>query len=196
LIKNVTENLNAYEPTQAGRAIEDFVDAQLSNWYVRLGRRRFWRSESDSDKQAAYETLFECLETVSQLMSPVAPFFAEWLYRNLNAASFEGVASVHTSNWPATNTALIDVDLEERMELAQRYCSMILALRKKVNIKVRQPLQKVSIPAIDKDMPERIQLVADIIKAETNIKEIELLAADNDFIRKKAKANDSGRAWT
>jgi isoleucyl-tRNA synthetase len=120
LKEEVQLKLEDYDPTPAVRAIEEFVTEQLSNWYVRLGRRRFWRSESDSDKQAAYETLFECLETVSQLMSPVAPFFAEWLYRNLNAASTGGVTSVHLSNWPKTNKDLIDADLEERTRVFNR----------------------------------------------------------------------------
>jgi isoleucyl-tRNA synthetase len=190
LIKTVQQSMDDYEPTQAGRAIEDFVDAHLSNWYVRLCRRRFWKGEYEQDKICAYQTLYECLETLSLLIAPIAPFFADWLFNNLNEVSgrYQN-ESVHHVLFPKVKEEVINADLEKRMQLAQDASSLILSLRKKVNIKVRQPLQKVSIPAIDKDMPERIQLVADIIKAETNIKEIELLAADNDFIRKKAKAN-------
>ncbi len=190
LIKTVQQSMDDYEPTQAGRAIEDFVDAHLSNWYVRLCRRRFWKGEYEQDKICAYQTLYECLETLSLLIAPIAPFFADWLFFNLNEVSNRFAnESVHHVLFPKVKEDVINADLEKRMQLAQDASSLILSLRKKVNIKVRQPLQKVSIPAIDKDMPERIQLVADIIKAETNIKEIELLAADNDFIRKKAKAN-------
>lgn len=190
LIKDATRYFDEYEPTQAGRAIEDFVDEHLSNWYVRLCRRRFWKGEYEHDKICAYQTLYECLEVLSQLMAPVAPFFADWLFNNLNAVSGRfTVASVHHSDFPKADESVIDTDLEKRMQLAQDTSSLILSLRKKVNIKVRQPLQKVFIPALDSTMAERIQQVADIIKAETNIKEVDILAADNDFIRKKAKAN-------
>ena len=190
LIKDATRYFDEYEPTQAGRAIEDFVDEHLSNWYVRLCRRRFWKGEYEHDKICAYQTLYECLEVLSQLMAPVAPFFADWLFNNLNAVSGRfTVASVHHSDFPRADESVIDTDLEKRMQLAQDTSSLILSLRKKVNIKVRQPLQKVFIPALDSTMAERIQQVADIIKAETNIKEVDILAADNDFIRKKAKAN-------
>lgn len=187
LNEEVQLKLEDYDPTPAVRAIDEFVTEQLSNWYVRLGRRRFWRSESDSDKQAAYETLFECLETISQLMSPIAPFFADWLYRNLNAASSAGVISVHLSNWPETNTALINVDLEERMELAQRYCSMILALRKKVNIRVRQPLQRIMIPIIDPRIQSQLNGVKELILSETNVKELVYVGDDAVMIEKKIK---------
>ena len=187
LKQEVQLKLEDYDPTPAVRLIEEFVTEQLSNWYVRLGRRRFWRSESDSDKQAAYETLFECLETVSQLMSPVAPFFAEWLYRNLNAASSEGITSVHLSNWPKTDMDLIDADLEERMELAQRYCSMILALRKKVNIRVRQPLQRIMVPIIDPRIQSQLNGVKDLILSETNVKELAYVGDDAGMIEKKIK---------
>lgn len=190
LVKDATRYFDEYEPTQAGRAIEDFVDEHLSNWYVRLCRRRFWKGEYEHDKICAYQTLYECLEVLSQLMAPVAPFFADWLFNNLNAVSGRfTVASVHHSDFPRADESVIDTDLEKRMQLAQDTSSLILSLRKKVNIKVRQPLQKVFIPALDSAMAERIQKVADIIKAETNIKEVDILAADNDFIRKKAKAN-------
>ena len=190
LIKNVQENFDAYEPTQAGRAIEDFVDAHLSNWYVRLCRRRFWKGEYEHDKICAYQTLYECLETLCKLMAPVAPFFADWLFNNLNAVSGRFTnESVHHTNFPKVNETVIDIDLEKRMQLAQDISSLILSLRKKVNLKVRQPLQKVFIPAMDTIMETRIKKVEDIIKAETNIKEVEVLGSENDFIQKKAKAN-------
>lgn len=190
LIKNVQENFDAYEPTQAGRAIEDFVDAHLSNWYVRLCRRRFWKGEYEQDKISAYQTLYECLETLCKLMAPIAPFFADWLFNNLNAVShrFKN-ESIHHTDFPKFKESVIDIDLEKRMQLAQDISSLILSLRKKVNLKVRQPLQKVFIPALDLTMAARIKKVEDIIKAETNIKEVDVLGAENDFIKKKAKAN-------
>ncbi|WP_462222250.1 class I tRNA ligase family protein, partial [Ferruginibacter sp.] len=190
LIKSVQQSMDDYEPTQAGRAIEEFVDAHLSNWYVRLCRRRFWKGDYEQDKICAYQTLYECLETLSLLIAPIAPFFADWLFINLNDVSnrYQN-ESVHHILFPKSKEEVINTDLEKRMQLAQDASSLILSLRKKVNIKVRQPLQKVSIPVIDKEMVQRIQLVEDIIKAETNIKEIEVLADDNNFIQKKAKAN-------
>lgn len=190
LVKNAITNLDAYEPTQAGRAMEEFVDAHLSNWYVRLCRRRFWKGEYEHDKISAYQTLYECLETLSRLIAPIAPFFADWLFNNLNKVSGRhAVTSVHHMLYPEADESVIDIPLENRMQLAQDTSSLILSLRKKVNIKVRQPLQKVFIPAMDNEMAGNIMLVEDIIKAETNIKQIELLKSDNDFIRKKAKAN-------
>ncbi len=190
LIKSVEENFDNYEPTQSGRAIEHFVDAQLSNWYVRLCRRRFWKGEYEHDKICAYQTLYECLETLSQLIAPIAPFFADWLFDNLNKVThrFQEV-SVHHSLYPTWNASAINLDLEKRMQLAQDASSLILSIRKKVNIKVRQPLQKVFIPVMDAEMSKNILQIEEIIKSETNIKEIELLDAGNDFIRKKAKAN-------
>ena len=190
LIKDVQQNFDEYEPTQAGRAIEDFVDAHLSNWYVRLCRRRFWKGEYEHDKICAYQTLYECLETLSKLMAPVAPFFADWLFNNLNNVSKRFTNdSVHHTDFPKADGSVIDTDLEKRMQLAQDTSSLILSLRKKVNIKVRQPLQKVFIPALDSTMASRIKKVEEIIKAETNIKEVDILGAENDFIKKKAKAN-------
>jgi isoleucyl-tRNA synthetase len=190
LVQTVQEAMDDYEPTLAGRAIEAFTDAQLSNWYVRLCRRRFWKGEYEHDKICAYQTLYECLETLARLMAPIAPFFADWLFGNLNAATGRfAEQSVHHTLFPTVEAGAVDNELEQRMALAQDACSLILSLRKKVNIKVRQPLQKVMIPALDAGMTAHIQQVADIIKAETNIKEIEILAADNDFIRKKVKAN-------
>lgn len=190
LIKSVRKSFDEYEPTQAGRAIEEFVDAHLSNWYVRLCRRRFWKGEYEQDKICAYQTLYECLQTISQLIAPIAPFFADWLFNNLNAGTKRfDETSVHLTSYPVTNEAAINTDLEKRMILAQDTSSLILSIRKKVNIKVRQPLQKAFIPALDNEMAQRIKQVEDIIKAETNIKEIVILGADNEFIRKKAKAN-------
>ena len=190
LKQTVEENMDAYEPTQAGRSIEEFVDTQLSNWYVRLCRRRFWKGEYEHDKICAYQTLYECLETLSCLMAPIAPFFADWIYHNLNTVTrrFEN-ESVHHTLFPKKNLSAIQPDLEKRMKLAQEASSLILSIRKKVNIKVRQPLQKVYIPALDATMANHIRMVEEIIKTETNIKEIEILDAKNDFIQKKAKAN-------
>ncbi|MFT3979986.1 MAG: isoleucine--tRNA ligase [Ferruginibacter sp.] len=190
LIKEVTESLDQYEPTQAGRAIEEFTDVHLSNWYVRLCRRRFWKGEYEHDKISAYQTLYECLETLSRLIAPVAPFFADWLYCNLNEVTkrFDH-ESVHHAFFPKADESVINPGLEKRMQLAQDASSLVLSLRKKVNIKVRQPLQKVFIPSLDAEMTDHIRQVEGIIQSETNIKEIDILAADNDFIRKKAKAN-------
>jgi isoleucyl-tRNA synthetase len=190
LVNTVQQNLDDYEPTQAGRAIEDFVDSLLSNWYVRLCRRRFWKGEYEHDKIAAYQTLYECLEKLSQLIAPIAPFFSDWLFINLNSITNRfATESVHHTDFPKADVSTIDIALEKRMQLAQDASSLILSLRKKVNIKVRQPLQKVFIPALDATMAERIKQVEDIIKAETNIKEVDILSADNDFIKKKTKAN-------
>ena len=196
LIKEVTKNLDDYEPTQAGRAIEYFLNEQLSNWYVRLCRRRFWKpvnknnSEGVKDKTAAYQTLYECLLTISGLIAPVAPFFADWLFKNLNDVTQKlKSGSIHLTDFPIVNEPLINLTLEKRMALAQDVSSLILSLRKKVNIKVRQPLQKVIIPAIDNDFEKNIRKIESIIKSETNIKEVEILTAGNDFIKKKAKAN-------
>jgi isoleucyl-tRNA synthetase len=190
LVNAVQQNLDDYEPTQAGRAIEEFVDSLLSNWYVRLCRRRFWKGEYEHDKIAAYQTLYECLEKLSQLIAPIAPFFSDWLFVNLNSITNRfATESVHHTDFPKADPSSIDIALEKRMQLAQDASSLILSLRKKVNIKVRQPLQKVFIPALDATMAERIKLVEDIVKAETNIKEVDILSADNDFIKKKTKAN-------
>jgi isoleucyl-tRNA synthetase len=190
MIQIVQQSLDDYEPTAAGRAIENFVDELLSNWYVRLCRRRFWKGEYEHDKISAYQTLYECLETISGLIAPIAPFFAEWLFKNLNAITKRSKhISIHHTDFPKADIVIINTSLEKRMQLAQDISSLILSLRKKVNIKVRQPLQKVLIPAIESDLSENIRSVEEIIKNETNIKEIEILSADNDFIRKKAKAN-------
>lgn len=190
LIKKVNTSMDDYEPTQAGRAIEDFVDEHLSNWYVRLCRRRFWKGEYEQDKVCAYQTLYECLETLVLLMAPIAPFFCDELFQNLNNVSKRfDAASVHHVDFPKSNEAFINLQLEERMQLAQNASSLILSLRKKVNIKVRQPLQKVLIPVFDVMMKTQIQKVEDLIKAEVNIKEIEYLDSQNAFIKKRIKPN-------
>ena len=190
LTKTVTEALDDYEPTLAGRAIEEFVDEHLSNWYVRLCRRRFWKGEYEADKISAYQTLYECLETITRLMAPISPFFSDAVFQNLNAITGRfTVSSIHHTDFPKANLEAIDIDLEQRMELAQEICSLILSLRKKVNIKVRQPLQKVFIPALDDRMHTQIAAIEDIIKSEVNVKEVVILHSNNDIIKRKAKAN-------
>jgi isoleucyl-tRNA synthetase len=196
LTKEVTAALDEYEPTQAGRAIEYFLDEHLSNWYVRLSRRRFWKPanknnpEGQNDKISAYQTLYQCLEALSSLIAPIAPFFADWLFTNLNSVTQKNrFSSVHLTDFPKYDETLINKPLEDRMQLAQDISSLILSLRKKINIKVRQPLQKVIIPATDPEFEKKIRQVEDIIKSETNIKEVEILPADNNFIKKRAKAN-------
>ncbi|MDB5192176.1 MAG: isoleucine-tRNA ligase [Segetibacter sp.] len=190
LIRTVTESMDDYEPTQAGRAIEDFVDEHLSNWYVRLCRRRFWKGEYEQDKIAAYQTLYECLETVVRLMAPLSPFFSDAVFQNLNAVTNRfNVESVHHADFPKANEAVIDTDLEERMQLAQGASSLILSIRKKVNIKVRQPLQKVLIPVLGKGMKEQLEKIEDLIKSEVNVKEFEYLTETEGLINKKVKPN-------
>jgi isoleucyl-tRNA synthetase len=190
LIKKVTDAMDDYEPTVAGRAIESFVDEQLSNWYVRLCRRRFWKGEYEQDKISAYQTLYECLETVIQLTAPIAPFFSDAIFSNLNSVSGKHqVASIHHANFPVANDAFIDAALEERMQLAQEVCSLVLSLRKKVNIKVRQPLQKILIPVLEPAMQDQLVLIQDLITAEVNVKEIEYLTETEGIIKKKIKPN-------
>jgi isoleucyl-tRNA synthetase len=190
LVKDVTNYLNDYEPTQAGRAMETFLDEQLSNWYVRLCRRRFWKGEYEHDKICAYQTLYECLEKLSLLMAPISPFFADWLYSNLNNITKRYEAqSVHLADFPVADADVIDAELEERMRLAQDVSSLVLSLRKKVNIKVRQPLQKILIPVLDAHMKEQVQKVEDLIKGEVNVKEFEYLTETEGFIKKKVKPN-------
>jgi isoleucyl-tRNA synthetase len=190
LIKKVTESFDDYEPTIAGRLIEDFVDGHLSNWYVRLCRRRFWKGEYEHDKISAYQTLYECLETVSLLIAPISPFFADWLFVNLNEVTGKREnESVHHAYFPKTNESAIDEALEERMQLAQDASSLILSLRKKVNIKVRQPLQKVLIPVPSSSMQQQLLNVESLIKNEVNVKEIQYLSQADGFIKKKIKPN-------
>lgn len=197
LIQEVTEHYEAFEPHRAARSIEEFVDEHLSNWYVRLSRRRFWKGELSADKQAAYETLHDCLYVIAQLMSPVAPFFGEWLYQNLSAPHHEKAIalnetpqeSVHLTTLVKTDVALIDAVLEQRMAMAQKISSMILSIRKKENLKVRQPLQKIQIPVLDKDIREKIEAVKDLILAEVNVKEIEFVDESKTQIVKNLKLN-------
>lgn len=190
LVKQVTRSMDEYEPTLAGRAIEEFVDEHLSNWYVRLCRRRFWKGEYEQDKISAYQTLYECLETIVRLMAPISPFFSDAVFRNLNAVTGKfKVASVHHADFPVANEAVIDVSLEERMQLAQDVCSLVLSLRKKVNIKVRQPLQKVMIPVLDAGMKTQLEKIEDLIKAEVNVKEMQYITETEGVISKKIKAN-------
>ena len=190
LIQKVTDAFNDFEPTIAGRAIEDFVNEQLSNWYVRLCRRRFWKGEYETDKISAYQTLYECLETIVQLMAPISPFFSDAIFCNLNAVTKRyNVQSVHHTNFPKPNSACIDALLEERMQLAQDVSSLVLSIRKKVNIKVRQPLQKVMIPVLNANMQTQLAKMTDLIKAEVNVKEIEFLTDTEGIIKKKVKPN-------
>ncbi|HRP89857.1 MAG TPA: isoleucine--tRNA ligase [Edaphocola sp.] len=189
LVKDVNQYLDEYEPTQAGRAVERFVDEQLSNWYVRLCRRRFWKGEYEFDKICAYQTLFECLITLSKLIAPISPYFADWLYNNLNKVSGkEDSESVHHVSFPKIVLSAVDSDLEKRMQKAQDICSLVLSLRKKVNIKVRQPLQKILVPVLNNKEIEQIELVKELILSEVNVKELELLI-DDSFFKKSIKAN-------
>lgn len=190
LLKQTVKNgFNDYEPTRAGRAIQAFVDEELSNWYVRLCRRRFWKGEMSLDKQMAYETLYECLWTVSQLMSPIAPFFADWLYQNLteHLAADEKENSVHLTYLDAIKTEWIDEHLNDRMKMAQQLSSMVLSLRKKENIKVRQPLHKLMVPALKPETVELIESIQEIVLSEVNVKELEILQDVSGVLIKKAK---------
>ena len=190
LILEVDNAYQSYEPTRAGRAIAEFVDAHLSNWYVRLSRRRFWKSEDNTDKLSAYQTLYTCLETVARLMSPIAPFFSEQLFRDLNNVTGRNAAdSVHLTDFPVADKTFIDKALEERMEMAQLVSSLVLSLRKKANIRVRQPLSKIMIPVANEEMKMQIEKVSHLIKSEVNIKEIEFLSPDNNILVKNVKPN-------
>ncbi len=190
LVKTVGDAMEDYEPTRAGRAIGTFVDAYLSNWYVRLCRRRFWKGEMTADKVSAYQTLYTCLETLSRLMAPIAPFFSERMFLDLNVVTKRyDVESVHHLGFPEYHAEMVDKALEERMQLAQKVCSMVLGLRKKSNLRVRQPLQKIVIPVRDENMKTQIEKVQHLICSELNVKEIEFLAADNDLLVKKIKPN-------
>ncbi|MCD0486792.1 isoleucine--tRNA ligase [Pedobacter sp. MC2016-14] len=189
LINEVDESYNAYEPTKASRAVQAFVDEHLSNWYIRLSRRRFWKGEMTADKKAAYETLYTCLTSIAQLMAPIAPFFSDWLYQNLTVNKKGAEQSVHLSLWKAGDVALIDNELNERMQLAQNISSMVLSLRKKSSINVRQPLAKILVPVLDPKFSEKVELVKELILSETNIKNIEYITDTEGFIKKKIKPN-------
>ncbi|MBK9190648.1 MAG: isoleucine--tRNA ligase [Crocinitomicaceae bacterium] len=190
LIKTVDDAYADYEPTKAGRAIQEFVGDELSNWYVRLCRRRFWKGSYEADKISAYQTLYRCLETVAILGAPIAPFYLDQLFNDLNKISKRhSVESVHLALIPASNSSEIDLDLEEKMDIAQKVSSMVLSLRKKEQIKVRQPLQRIMVPVLDKDFTRRIEDVKEIILSEVNIKQIELLEDTNGIMVKKIKPN-------
>lgn len=192
LIKEVKAFYEDYEPTRVARAISNFVNDNLSNWYVRLCRRRFWKGDYSDDKISAYQTLYTCLETVAKLSAPIAPFFMDQLYQDLNAATGkEKFESVHLTDFPVANESLIDQDLVEKTHLAQNITSMVFSLRKKENVKVRQPLQKVLIPVLDKKTEEQILAVAELIKQEVNVKELQLINAEeaSHLIVKQIKPN-------
>ncbi len=198
LVENVTTYYEEYEPHRAARAIEDFVDEHLSNWYVRLSRRRFWKGEMSDDKKAAYETLHECILVVTQLMSPIAPFFSEWMYQNLTSPIREAAIknktplrweSVHLTSLTKVEKQNQDKALEERMELAQKISSMVLSIRKKENLKVRQPLQRIQIPILDKAFQDKIEAVKDLILSEVNVKAIDFVNESQTQIVKNLKLN-------
>ncbi|MCK9422410.1 MAG: isoleucine--tRNA ligase [Bacteroidales bacterium] len=188
LIKLTDECYADYEPTKAGRAISDFVDEHLSNWYVRLCRRRFWKGEYSQDKISAYQTLYRCLEVVTQLASPIAPFFMERLFIDLNTVTGRSRAdSVHLTSFPQTDLMLIDKDLEERMELAQKISSLILSIRKKTNLRVRQPLNKILIPLLSDHLKDQIDAVKNLILSEVNVKTLEYITDTTGILVKKVK---------
>jgi len=198
LIKAYTESMDDYEPTQAARLVEQFVNDELSNWYVRLSRRRFWKAESSGDKQAAFETLFECLMVSSQLISPISPFISDWLYRNLSESVRDEAIrlntplkheSVHLTDLTLADETLIDLNLERRMDYARRISSVVLSLRKSQKIRVRQPLQQILIPVLNPDYQSDIEKVEYLIKSEVNVKEINYVSADTGIVVKKAKPN-------
>jgi isoleucyl-tRNA synthetase len=190
LIKEVDGYYEDFEPTKAARAIQSFVDEHLSNWYVRLCRRRFWKGEYTEDKISAYQTLYTCLSTISKLMSPIAPFYADRLFLDLNEVSGkESVESVHLADFPVYQAKLVDAALEERMALAQNISSLTLSLRKKVSINVRQPLSKILLPVINKGFQNQVEQVKELILSETNIKDIEFITDTAGFISKKVKPN-------
>ena len=184
LVKQVRYELDNYDPTRAGRLIDTFVNDDLSNWYVRLNRKRFWGKEMSNDKLAAYTALYTCLMTVSKLLAPFAPFYADELYHDLGGKK----ESVHLEMFPSVIESLIDVDLEKRMAMAQKITSMVLALRRKVNIKVRQPLQQIMIPAVDDEQKARIEAVKNLIMNEVNVKELKF-AEGQGMLVKKVKCN-------
>lgn len=190
LIEYCDKSYSEYEPTRAGRAIADFVDGYLSNWYVRLCRRRFWKGEYTDDKISAYQTLYTCLETLARLAAPIAPFFCDRLFNDLNNVSgrFE-FDTVHACDFPVANKELVDKDLESRMQMAQKICSLVLSLRKRNNLKVRQPLSKIMIPAKDAVQQSHIEAVKDLILSEVNVKDIEFLTKENNVLVKSIKAN-------
>jgi isoleucyl-tRNA synthetase len=190
LVKEVDDHLGNYEPTRAGRAIQEFIIENLSNWYVRLNRKRYWGGDFTKDKKTAYQTLYACLETVSRLMAPMAPFYAERLFTDLNNVSGRHRAdSVHLTDFPVCDESRIDKGLEEQMGLAQKISSMVLGLRRKVNIKVRQPLNKLMVPILDNGFQEKVESVKDLILTEINVKDIEFLTDTSGILVKRIKPN-------
>ncbi len=188
LVKEVGECYDNYDLTRAGRAIQDFVTENLSNWYVRLNRKRYWGGDYDTDKISAYQTLFQCLETVSRLAAPLAPFFMDQLFRDLNTTTGRhSEDSVHLAVFPEYDPVLIDKDLEERMDIAQKVSSMILGLRRKVSIKVRQPLARIMVPVTEKSFRDKFESVKDLILAEVNVREVEYIDDTAAIVVKKVK---------
>ena len=183
-IAEVEAAFDAFEPTRAGRLVQSFVVDDLSNWYVRLGRRRFWKSDSDADKAAAYDTLHTCLQSVALLMAPIAPFHADRLWQDLG-----GTESVHLADWPVVDDGLRDAELEARMTLAQRLSSLTLSLRKREKIRVRQPLKRILVPVLDAGFGARLEAVADLVMGEVNVKSVEPLAEDSAILTKRLKAD-------
>ena len=184
LVKGVSRELDGYDPTRAGRLIEQFVNDELSNWYVRLNRKRFWGKDMSDDKRSAYDTLYTCLMTVAHLLAPFAPFVSDELYHDLGGQ----LESIHLDRWPKADEARIDADLEARMDMAQKITSMVLALRRKVNIKVRQPLAQIMVPAIDEEQRRHIEAVAALFKSEVNVKELNFVEGEGLLV-KKVKCN-------
>ncbi|MFV0554961.1 MAG: DUF5915 domain-containing protein, partial [Mangrovibacterium sp.] len=190
LVKEVSESLESYEPTRAGRAISDFVNENLSNWFVRLSRKRYWGGEYNADKLSAYQTLYTCLATVAKLSAPMAPFYADLLYNDLNdITGKEEKQSVHLATFPEADETLINKDLEERMAIAQRASSMVLSLRRKEKLKVRQPLAKIMVPVLNAEFEAQFKAVEDIILSEVNVKEVEYITDTEGVIEKRIKPN-------
>jgi isoleucyl-tRNA synthetase len=191
LIAEVESAMDNYDATKATRAIMNFTVDQLSNWYVRLARKRFWRGDMNADKQAAYETLYECLLSLTQLMSSFAPFYTDWLYKNLTASSKNKLESIHLTDWAGADAGLINKDLEESMDLAQRISSLVHSLRKnpKIGIKVRQPLQRILVPVLNEKSKRQIQHLEELIKSEVNIKAVEYIDDASDVLVKSVKPN-------
>ncbi len=188
LVKDVDEYYASYEPTKAGRAISDFVNDNLSNWYVRLNRKRFWGGEMTQDKLSAYQTLYTCLETVAKLMAPISPFYADKLFCDLVAVTAcEKISSVHLSDYPAYNASVVDKKLEERMQIAQDISSAVLALRRKESIKVRQPLMQIMVPILNDNQKDDIEAVRDLILSEVNVKELNYVDNAAGILVKKVK---------
>ncbi len=187
LVEKVITDLNDYEPTKAARAISDFVGDNLSNWYVRLNRKRFWGGEMTKDKLAAYQTLYQCLETIALLIAPISPFFADKLYQDLLTGMGKDAESVHLASFPTVKTEAIDHELEERMELAQTITSMVLALRRKVSIKVRQPLQTLIVPVVDEKQREMVEAIKNLVLTEVNVKTMKIVGSEEGALIKRVK---------